>query len=152
MVAAVGLGHSEAHLRKQGCEGCLGVSGELVDLNLPDSELGVDSLSGIDLVFEEGLVVVLLIKLELLASILDLEILSQSCCLLFIEDSLLLLGKLILHFLNLKQGFSLESLKLKVILLVVVFGLLLISLDSFIVSCALLFGLVKLISLSSLHI
>jgi hypothetical protein len=130
----------------------LALSGELVNLELLHTHSLVDAFGDVDLVLQQGGLVVLLVQLQLARGKFELEILLELGGSLVVLDALLLLLELPLHLLDLELGLPVEFGQLEFVLLGIVVGLLLVSLDHLSVAGQQLLGLVEFIDLGDLHV
>ena len=150
MVSCGNLSHTKAKWWQDVGQSGLWVSSELIYFNFLDAQFRVDSFSWIDLVFEEGSVVVTFIKFHFLLQKFNFKFLSKSWNGLLILNGLLLLEEIVFQFFDLELGLSFDSLDLEFILPVVIVSLLLISFDSLVVFSSQFFCLIQLISLAYL--
>ena len=140
-----------SHSWQQRAQVLLHVSCKLVDLQLFYSNLIVYPFSRVDLIFGQRNFVVFFLKIQSFPGNFQLKVSLHVRGSLFILDFLFFLLKFFFHLFDLELRLSVKSDELQLILFVSVFSSLLISLDSFCVSCRHLLGLIELSSQSHLH-
>ena len=107
----------------------------MIELNFSQVDLAVDPLGRVDLILQQGLFVMKLVKVDSLLGKFKLEVLSYPGWVLLVLDSLLLLGEIIFQFLNLELRLSFQSFDFEFILKIFIISLLLVSFDSFYILC-----------------